>query len=188
MSTCPNGTRLALVDQVPSSPVTDRILDALHHSSARYALDRPDVLQVVAGVLAELWTRLSGRATDLRGERSGQYRREQLRGLHPLTLLDLTQLALDVPEAVVPALQVLARAMGYTLAPLSPAATDVLEAAAEMAEAAGAVQAEAARAMRGDGRVDARELADLEERLRSAQAGLERLRAAAVANHRGGAR
>lgn len=186
--TCPNATRLALVDQAPTNPVTDRILDALHHSCARYALDRPDVLQVVAEVQSVIWTRLSGRATELRGERSGQYRREQFRGLHPLTLPDLVQLGLDAPADMVHALEPLARALGHTLAPLAPPATDVLEAAAEVAEAAGAVQAEAARAMRGDGRVDARELADLEDRPRSAQAGLERLRAAALANHRGGAR
>ncbi len=109
---------------------------------------------------------LHGRATGHRGNRGAGYFRQQLRGEHPITLEDVSRLALEVPEALVPALGTLARALGRRLEPLPLTDAGVGEAAAGLSEGAAPVVATALRALANDGVVDAEEADEIRAALR----------------------
>jgi len=91
----------------------------------------PGALDLAAEFLAALHEGCHGRAAELRGTRSPEYRRRQLLGRDGLPVEGLTYLAHTAPDAVVEALQVLARHLGYRLQAEEP------DAEASMATVAG---------------------------------------------------
>lgn len=107
---------------------------------------RPEAIDVAAEVTSILHAQLHGRATCLHGDRGENYRRQQLRGEHPITVEDLGLLVLEAPGAVALALAPLAARAGYELVPSSVVVPDLGEATAAVAEMAGSVVAQVTRA------------------------------------------
>jgi hypothetical protein len=144
----------------------------------------PEALDIAAAMVAALHDALHGQATELRGARSAGYRRQQLRGEHGVTLEDVSQLALDAPDAVVASVQVLARALGFSLQPVAARAVPVGEGIAGTAESSGRLVAMTQRAS-SDGAIDPEEQAQIEAEILQHEQRLEELRASV---RRGGAR
>lgn len=117
----------------------DRLRDALALRCAEMEAAAPEALDLAAQVLAELHARLAGRASATAGTRAPKYRREQLRGEHPITLEDLAWLAQNAPTALGPALDLLAQPTGYRLIAREVANTpeDVHVALSQVMESAG---------------------------------------------------
>lgn len=107
---------------------------------------RPEAIDLAAEFTAILHAQLHGRATCLHGDRGENYRRQQLRGEHPITVEDLGLLLLEAPGAVALALAPLAARAGYDLVPAAPVVPDLEEATAAVAEMAGSVVAHVTRA------------------------------------------
>lgn len=129
---------------------TDRTRDALAVRCVEMEALAPEALDLAAEFIAELHIRLAGRASTTAGVRSPKYAREQGRGIHPYTDVDLAWLALNAPTALGPALDVLARPTGYRLIAREVTAVpdSVFEATAKMQETAGAFFAALTRALR----------------------------------------
>lgn len=88
-----------------------------------------------------------GRIKSLRGADSPEYRSHQLIGRDALPLEDVCYLAIEAPEVVVPALQALARVVGYRLEPEETDVGSVGREAADVAEVMGKLQATITRAI-----------------------------------------
>ena len=141
-------------DVAPPSQA-DRNRDAIADRCAELERDHPEAVDLAADVSAALHEQLTGRASEHAGNRPPKYFREQLRGAHALTLEDLCRLALHVPDAVVPALAVLARRMGYVLEAARPRQqAELLGFAGSASERFGALMKAITRAVE-DGRIDA---------------------------------
>lgn len=162
----------------PTPERIDRTRDEIAVRAGDLELTHPDALDLAAELYVEVHAQLCGRATELRGPRRPKYFREQLRGVHPLTVEDLARLALAVPEAMVPFVRRLARELGCTLTPSRRAVVTLHEASARVAETAGRTTAAVQRAT-ADGNVDGAEAVDIERRIEELQAHLDALKAAA---------
>jgi hypothetical protein len=138
--------------RVPLSPFADRVRDALSLRASEMDELCPEALDLAAELVAALHEQLLGRATECRGNRGAGYFRQALRGEHPLTLEDIARLALEEPEALVPALSILAARIGRQLAP-APRMAPAAQAAADVASAAGEVSSGTLRALE-DGVID----------------------------------
>ncbi len=149
----------------PTAPVRDRLAER-HPDIER---SRPEVLDLVAEFRVEMGDALHGQASATAGVRSAAYRRQQLRGEHPLTDVDVAQLILDAPEAVAAALRPLVARLGYQLTPLPDASAGIVRTCAQIARTAGEAVDEGLGATE-DGRVDAEE----ERRIGEAATALER--------------
>jgi len=141
MSMNSNLRRLTASEQGPQEDqVTplDRFRDALAVRCTELESSAPEALDLAAEVLAELHANLAGRASATAGARAPKYRREQLRGEHPITLEDLAALALEAGTALGPALDLLARAAGHRIVIPHDVAlpTSITEAHAALMEAA----------------------------------------------------
>ena len=129
-----------------AAPIRDAL--ALRHQA--WDPRRPAVLDLAAEALAPMHARLVGRVAKLEALRPAKYVREALRGERALAVEDLALLALDEPEALAAGLDVLARAAGYRLEPLSTGGrATVLQSVAELAREAGELQAEVCGAVAG---------------------------------------
>lgn len=130
-------------EDVTVAPARERVRDALAVRCVELEATAPEVLDLVAEVLAELHARLAGRASSTSGARAAKYRREQLRGEHPITLEDLAALALEAGTALGPALARLAEAAGHRIVIPHDVVlpTSVIEAHAALIESEGAFHA-----------------------------------------------
>lgn len=179
MSPHAESTRPGLAPTVPelghAEPVRDQL--SLHYPEVERR--RPELLDVVAEAVALLAEGLHGRASATAGVRSPAYRRQQLRGEHSLSLVDLVQLASDAPEAVAGALGPVVALLGYQLAPRPGQPSSLLLTSARVSEAAGDAVSTTLRAVE-DGSVTELE----ESEIARAATALER----AAAELRAGAR
>lgn len=100
---------------LPLSPVAVAIRENLAERRHGLADLDPRALDLAAQMLAGIHEVLNGRMTELRGCGSPEYRRRQLLGRDGLPIEDLAYLALHAPEAVVPLLRILGRAVGCTV-------------------------------------------------------------------------
>lgn len=169
--------------QEPEHPVSapervDRTRDEIAVRAGELELTDPDALDLAAELYVAIHEQLAGRATELRGPRRPKYFREQLRGVHPLTLEDVARLALVVPAQLVPFVRRLATSVGCTLTPQRREVVNLHEASARVAEMAGSTTAAVQRAT-ADGEVDASEASDIEAQIEALQAHLDELKAAA---------
>jgi hypothetical protein len=173
------GTRTRNRMRVPLSPAADLVRQAVAERSQELDELCPAAVDIEAEVVAALHGKLhgTGDATALRGNRGPGYFRQQLRGEHPVTVGDLARLALDAPDAVVAALSILARHLGYDLAALDPTELTLGAAAAGVARSAGDLQAEVIEAT-ADGVVDEGERARLRSLVDSTQERVAELQAA----------
>ena len=146
----------------PEEPTKDRIRDAIAERSPRLDGIAPKAIDLAADVLAVLHQQLHGRAASLHGHRSAKARREQLRGEDALTIEDLAYLTLEAPRAIVLALDVLARRVGYRVVPVDPVAPSFGEVLARQAESGGELLAAGMRA-NADGQVSPDEAQELRE-------------------------
>lgn len=125
----------------------------------------PLAMDLSAEVLAALHEGCHGRAAELRGTHSPEYRRRQLLGRDGLPVEGLAYLALHAPEAVVEALQVLARVLGYRMEWQEPdSSRSLTEEFATLCERSGTLASAVALAL-GDGVVTADEAVEIDRRL-----------------------
>ncbi len=114
----------------------DRTRDELAVRCAEAELLDPESLDFAAELYVAIHEPLAGRATLLRGNRKPKYFREQLRGVHPLTVEDVARLLRTVPRDMQAFVRLLARAVGCGLVPLAGAGetAEIHEAGARAAE------------------------------------------------------
>jgi hypothetical protein len=163
-----------------TAPAAERIRDRIaEHQDPRGWLDlnHPAALDLCAAALDELRDEISGHASALAGPRPEKYMREQLRGEHPLTALDLARLALTAPRGVMRFLAVFARECGYELVPINGKRVELNEAIAGVAETGGQLVAAVTRA-HADGVLEPHERRDVAEEIRQLEERLATLKAA----------
>lgn len=157
-----------------AEPVRDQL--SLHYPEVERR--RPELLDVTAEAVALLAEGLHGRASATAGVRSPAYRRQQLRGEHSLSLVDLVQLAHDAPEAVAGALGPLVALLGYQLAPRPEQPSSLVMTSARVSEAAGEAVSTALRAVE-DGDVSEREESEISRAATALERAAAELRAGA---------
>jgi hypothetical protein len=127
--------------------------------------EQPAALDLLADVHGAIHAELHGRASALCGAYTERNWRDVLVGVRDLRMKDVCRLAVGphpwARAAVVAALRVLARGLGYDIVPLSAAPVDPHDVIGDISMAAAAVVAELAEGVK-DGRLDAQEVADLE--------------------------
>lgn len=165
----------------------DRTRDELALRCGELELLDPEALDLAAELYVAIHEQLAGRATSLRGQRKPKYFREQLRAVHPLTVEDIARLIRTEPDALVPFVRLLARAVRCGLQPLRREQVDVREANARVAETLGRVVATVERAMVDDEVTDG-EKGDIDAQIAAAERHLEDLKAAAAARAQRGTR
>ncbi len=152
----------------------DVIEDAITREHADWAHRRPNVVRLAAEATAPLYRTLHGRVSELADLRSAPYLRGALRGERALTIVDMSLLALDAPEALLGTLEVLANAAGARISRdpqrRAPVHTALAKAIKEVGEATAAV----AEAL-ADGRIDQDEAARCSRELGEAVQSLEDL-------------
>lgn len=159
----------------------DRTRDELAIRCPELELLDPEALDLGAELYVAIHEPLAGRATLLRGNRRAKYFREQLRGVHPLTVEDLARLLRAVPRDMLPFVRLLARAVGCTLVPLAGRgeAAEIHEAGARAAETHGRAVGAVMRAA-ADGVIDGGELEDIDAEIEEAERRLQELKSAAA--------
>lgn len=165
--------------QEPQEPLAapgrlDRTPDELALRCGELELLDPEALDLAAELYVAIHEQLAGRATSLRGQRKPKYFREQLRAVHPLTVEDIARLIRTEPDALVPFVRLLARAVRYGLQPLRREPVDVREANARVAETMGRVVATVERAMVDDEVTDC-EKGDIDAQIAATERHLEGL-------------
>lgn len=163
----------------PETGLTHHFRDRIALRSQRADVEFPRALDLEAQVLEAMHGELHGVAAALAGTHSADHFRERLRGERTFPLGDLCRLATDPTRearaATVAALTLLARAVGYALAPVTAAPASLVESAIGAATVATGALGEVTRAV-ADGVVDATEAALLRAKagdLRRAAAAFE---------------
>jgi len=166
-----------LREPVPLEGFADRVRDAMGLRAQELEALNPEALDLAAQVVAALHDGLHGEATAHRGNRGANYFRQQLRGEHPISIEDLSRLALEAPVAVLGALTVLARELRYDLQPVAPTPSNNLhQELATFSRSAGSTAGGLADAL-ADGRTTPEEARRELERLRAHKHDVARIEA-----------
>lgn len=150
MTSRANVGRRPMVEPVPLSPAAALI-------RSRIALRRedleefcPDAIDVAAELTASIHQALHGEATAHRGDRTPRFWRGVLTGDHELGVCDLARLSIERPDAVRPAVSILALTLGCRLESLGAAVGSIAAEAADVVESGSRLGATVLRAPDGD--------------------------------------
>lgn len=156
MSTERNLRPAGHAQQVPMTGAAELVLVRLEERRQELASHSPAGMSLAAAVLAAMGRTANGHTPDIRCDRQVRYRLLQFDGSKPLPVEDLAAIALegDLGHTVaVAGLRVLAEACGFALTPIDAREADVLDAGADLIEAASVTGAALIRDAR-DGRID----------------------------------
>ena len=170
--------------QLPLSPSAEVIREHLELRHQELAALEPRALDLAASILAVLHAGIRGRAAELRGTKSPEYRRQQLMGRSALSVEGLCYLALHAPEDVVAALGVLLGRLGYRVEPGAAGQGSLASEGADVATSAGSLSAEVMRVL-DDHRVTIAEVEELDRRLSLHKSEIADLEAAIAAIRQG---
>jgi hypothetical protein len=165
--------------EVPPALAVDRAEDRILDRCRELHDFRSEVPTLSARCVVALHDPLIGSATATSGQRSPGYRRQQLRGEHPITLEDLAQLATEPTRechtALAAVLRILADEIGYDLAPRGRAIGTLASTTGALTKHIG-VTADVVLMATADGVVTADELVEIRvaaQRLRQLAADLD---------------